>query len=97
MSFTVRELEDAFNETDYYWDDIDEDAEIDLKGFGKLEFVEDFGGEGQGDTMWVVFKVQDRYFRKTAYYDSWNGASWDSSLEEVEPKEKVITVYEVIK
>lgn len=60
---------------------------IEVSGFGIIELVEHFGGEGQGDDYWTVFKIGDRHFRKTGWYSSWEGASWDGAFEEVYPEE----------
>ena len=67
---------------------------IELEGFGTIEFVEDFGGEGMGDQRWTVFKIGERFFRTNGYYDSWNGAEWHGDIEEVVPKEVVRVEYE---
>ena len=105
--FTAKELETYLEDNsetlfDYKspWNGIDEmdyrdgtDGTVEVPGFGKLELVENFGGEGMGDQMWVVFKVGDRMFRMNGYYDSWNGGEWDGSLEEVEAREVKVTQY----
>lgn len=59
--------------------------------------VEDFGGEGLGDTVRVVvhFPEDDLYFKSEGSYASYDGSDWsDADWEEVRPKEKTITVYE---
>ena len=80
-------LEDLWREFDSYkW--------VEIPGFGRLEVVEyDGGGEGHGEYIYLVFKIGDRYFRKTGYYASFDGSNWDGSLEEVEPFEKTVTDY----
>ena len=56
--------------------------------------VERYGGEGEGDKLWVVFSVDDQLFRVTGYYSSWDGDNWeDASLEEVEAYEVMVTKY----
>lgn len=55
--------------------------------------VANFGGEGQGDDRWVVFKVGTQLFRKNGYYQSHDGTYWDGDLYEVEPREVVRTEY----
>lgn len=95
MSYTVKELQEAIEETykqvsdnnvwtDFKWEEINE---LDVPNFGKVEFEDSFGGEGQGDDYWVVVKLDDRYFRVDGYYSSWDGGELDGELEEVVPKE----------
>lgn len=56
--------------------------------------VEDFGGEGQGDTRYVVFSVGDQFFRVDGYYASWDGTTWESpNPYEVEPVQVMVTEY----
>lgn len=103
MSFTVKELEDYIEEEFYtdLWHDLwapyDKDRTKETP-FGVIEYVahfEDGYDEGQVARS-VVFKIGDRHFRKSGYYDSWEGGAWDGELEEVRPREKMITVYEAI-
>lgn len=60
--------------------------------------VEDFGGEGLGDTRYIVIAVEDgnsvQYFRKDGYYASYDGSTWDGDFREVKAEQKTITVYE---
>lgn len=59
-----------------------------------ISFVADFGGQGQGDEIWIVFKVGDQLFRKEGYYASHYGSDWDGDLCEVEAVERTVTFYE---
>lgn len=65
------------------------------------EEVEQYGGEGQGDTWYSVkyFKDHDVYIKVNGWYQSYNGtefhSGWDS-CKEVKPSQKTITVYENI-
>jgi len=67
-----------------------------------IEEVEHSGGEGQGEEMWKVFKIQDlktkeaTYFRKSGYYDSWNGTEWQENIELVESYEVTVTRWKSI-
>lgn len=60
--------------------------------------VSDYGGEGMGETRYVVFSVTDgvdtRYFRKDGFYASYGGSTWDGEFSEVQPQERVVTVWE---
>jgi hypothetical protein len=57
-----------------------------------------YGGEGQGDELWVVFALTDgtdtRYFRKDGYYASYDGGAWDGDFREVTPQDRLVTFYE---
>lgn len=62
------------------------------------EEVEQYGGEGQGDTWYSVkyFPDHNIYLRVDGWYQSYNGtefSGWDS-VKEVKPIQKTITVYE---
>lgn len=64
-----------------------------------LKQVAQFGGEGKGDQYWYVFEINHpdfpvTYVKYYGYYDSWNGTTWANKFEFVQPKEKVITVWE---
>jgi hypothetical protein len=64
----------------------------------RIVCIEDFGGEGQGDKRYVVFKFSDesgvKYFRKDGYYASYDGSTWDGDFREVKPVDRVVTFYE---
>lgn len=61
--------------------------------------VDSWGGEGQGDDIGFVLKInyEDNvyYLMVSGYYDSWNDTEWDDdNIRIVNPKEKVVTVWE---
>lgn len=58
-----------------------------------VESVEEFGGEGQGDELWVVYRIDDQLFKKDGYWVSHDGSYWDGDFYEVEPYEITITKY----
>jgi len=65
----------------------------------KVDFVEHVGGEGQGDTVYMVLETgygdQKRFFKKNGSYDSYNGSDWEyGNFQEVYQTEKVIKVWE---
>jgi hypothetical protein len=68
-------------------------------GLGEYEEVDQYGGEGQGDTWYSVkyFKQHDVYIRVDGYYQSYDGVDfyngWES-CKEVKPVIKTITAYE---
>lgn len=97
--FTASEVESALEEAydDYIeWDEFTETPEpltVDGRETTVSLVEEDLGGEGHGESVYVVLKVGDQLFRKSGYYASHYGTDWDGSFEEVEPQEKTITVY----
>ena len=61
---------------------------------GPAFLVEDFGGEGQGDTRYVVFSVGEQFFQVDGYYASWDGTTWDDPVPyEVKPVEVTVIKY----
>lgn len=69
-----------------------------IPGIGQAVLVEQFGGEGQGDQLWFVFRVtdadgEDRLFRKSGYYASYDGGEYDGDLDEVVEAQVLTTVY----
>lgn len=66
-------------------------------GLGKIEEVDQYGGEGQGSTWYSIkyFEDHDVYIKTSGYYSSYHGTDFDYGYgEEVRPTEKTITVYE---
>jgi len=61
--------------------------------------VDQYGGEGKGDTWWSIkyFPDHDVYLRVYGYYQSYNGTEFYDGwgcVSEVKPQQKTITVYE---
>jgi hypothetical protein len=52
-------------------------------------------GEGATD-VWVVVDIEGRHFRKSGYHLSHDGTYWDGTIEEVKPRQAVVTVYDTI-
>lgn len=104
MGYNAREVEEAIESTrDFYdWDEVrwvnngDVALYIDVAGETHVPVttIDSFGGEGQGDSMWVVVKVGSQFFRKNGYYASHYGTDWDGDFSEVTPQQKTITVWE---
>jgi len=65
-----------------------------------FEIVDEYGGEGMGESYWYVFKIKHPdhdepvFIRFDGRYDSWNGSEFSDEFRIVEPKQKTITVYE---
>ena len=67
------------------------------EGVGEWEEVDQYGGEGQGDTWYSVkyFKDHNVYIKTDGFYSSYNGTEFDEGYgREVFSKQKTITVYE---
>jgi hypothetical protein len=96
--FELVEQGDADGPESWYSVKYGENMPCDVAGLGVLQYVEDYGGEGQGDDYWVVFSLDDgttkRFFRMDGWYQSHAGGEFDGDLREVSPKAKVITVWE---
>jgi hypothetical protein len=62
-----------------------------------VSHIDNFGGEGEGDQYWSVYKFTEGdetiYVKFNGWYASYNGAEFTEWFF-VEPKEKMITVYE---
>jgi hypothetical protein len=76
-----------------------EDDYITVPGCGRVTVVEDFGGEGEGERYYLIFRVdfEDgscRYFKMNGWYASYDGGYYDGPFEEVKPVDRTITFYE---
>lgn len=69
---------------DYFWESREGLPMLETS-LGSLYEIDQHGGEGQGDELWKVVTIGDRYFRKSGYYASWDGGSYDGEFEEVFP------------
>lgn len=62
-----------------------------------VEYVDSYGGEGQEDSFWSVYRFvsdgKEFYLKFDGWYASHNGAEFDRVFE-VHPKVKQVTVYE---
>lgn len=79
-----------------FWDEANGSAKVDF-GDHTVNYVDgETGGEGSGEYIWQVWSATDadgnvQYFRKTGYYMSYEGSTWDGDLIEVVPFEKTVT------
>lgn len=73
--------------------------DFDKTPFGKVETVDQYGGEGEGEIWYIVYHFVDHdvYIRIDGFYMSHNGTDFDDHWYEVFPFQKTITVYEVTK
>ena len=87
MTYTLRDLEAAMEATyGSYWADIKWSIEkngdtINING-------EDYKVE------YVTFKVDNKTYQKTGYYQSHYGSEWDGPVFEVRPKQVTVTEWE---
>lgn len=89
----VSQIETALEE--YEWSEFYSSRKrYDVPGLPPVKLVENVGGEGEGDHRHLVFLIDGKYYKKTGYYASYEGTSWDGYFAEVEPVEKTVTVYE---
>lgn len=107
--YNVNETDEVAENVDEAWDDFYESlsSKESVEKFdwchapvlpsGPAYLVEDFGGEGQGETRYVVFSVGDQFFQVEGYYASWDGTTWeDPTPYEVTPKEVTVIRYEAV-
>lgn len=75
-------------------------SDFSIQEIGEVEIVDDYGGEGEGDTLYNVFFFKDHniYIQINGFYSSYDGCDWSyATWREVKPVEKLVTVYESIK
>lgn len=97
-----REIEGILGASEYDWyelGDIETEDDVpELKEFGAMRCVERIGGrEGAGEYMAVVLQLGSRTFRKEGHYASWDADRWDGPFREVQPVQKMVTVWEEMK
>lgn len=61
--------------------------------------VDNYGGEGEGETYYIVYEITDTkgnigHYRLDGYYQSYDGVTWNRPLEKVIKQLKTIVVYE---
>ena len=95
--FTTFDIEEGA--PDDFYDTLFDSNKQEIPGIGVAEVVDyerRYDSDGDPENV-LVFKIEDRYFRKTGYHDSWGGyGDWDGRLTEVKPVEKTVTFYEPI-
>jgi hypothetical protein len=96
---TVDEVRGVLDSSEYDWyelGDIETEDDVpDLKDLGRMRVVERIGGrEGAGEYMAVVLQLGSRTFRKEGHYASWDADRWDGPFREVQPVQKMVTVWE---
>ena len=74
---------------------------VELEGFGQIRQVEQHGGEGEGDQLYIVISVTDadgdvRLFRRNGWYQSFHGGEYEGPTEEVKAVVRPTTFFEPI-
>lgn len=97
---------DDVEREDWRWEDLDWEEVNEQLGYGTdstlttnigvVRHVASDGGEGQGDDIWFVVRVEDtdQLFKKSGYYASHYGTDWDGPFEEVKAVERTVVFYE---
>ena len=90
--------EEGEYESEFSWSEAEDRVGHMYDVLGGVEVVaSDPGGEGHGESIWVVIRVKetDQYFRNDGWYASFGeGSVYDGELYEVTPQEKTVVVYE---
>lgn len=55
------------------------------------------GGEGSGESVWMVLKIGSQYFKKDGYYASYDGTHWDGDVTEVRRRQVTVNIWEKTK
>ncbi|OHU63988.1 hypothetical protein [Mycobacteroides chelonae] len=111
MSYTIKELNKAIEDEENEWsgewfefgDQIEYgDSGVVIPGIGRATLVEQYGGAGKGEDLWMIFKVTsldgtERHFRRSGYWASFVGGDYDGPTRELKATQKLMTVYEEIK
>jgi hypothetical protein len=100
MTVTASKIDEAVEDhsggwMDVNWMDKDETFALLIDGEAVTAKKVDNSRLGTGATdIWVVIEVDGRLFRKTGYYQSYDGSYWDGAVQEVVSAQKLVTVYE---
>ena len=113
----VKELMFATGLHDEKWGDTELDSfdlwgeinSVQVPNLGLVSIAESFGGEGQGDQYYLVFKVEFneensvnahvpdvKYYRVDGYWASFGGGEYDGPFYEVQPVQRMVTFYDKI-
>lgn len=95
----------SFSKNDNGYTDGGGDNIISFDSLGiNIEFIDGYGGEGQGDKYWGVARLKDTHgnqliFKVEGWYSSYDGSECDdpTEWEIVKPVEKTTIVYESVK
>ena len=88
----------AVDESMGRWSNIDDLAAIFKEHGHTIEGVEEWGGEGEGDTFGFVFKVDDTFYEIDGWYASHYGCEFANpyGYYEVEEAEKTVKYWKAV-
>jgi hypothetical protein len=80
------------------WAENDGDPVL-VQGLGEVSVIESFGGEGQGDGYYMIFRVVfdgggEQLYKLGGYYASYDGGYYEGPLSEVNAVVREVTFYE---
>lgn len=80
----------------FFWSDAGEDNESFTEANVKFELVDSYGGEGQGEDYWSVYKFTDGtdevFVQFDGWYQSYSGCEFNKCFF-VKPREVMVTQY----
>jgi len=105
MTASLTEIKDALTSYkggmgDVIWDLVstygNKLESIDFPNVGTVKHVDSkVGAEGGGEDIWFVFSINDdKLYRITGYYTSYDGSYWEGPVTEVTPREITVTVFD---
>ncbi len=97
MTFTAEELKNHLWDTET-WDEfvetLEEESSFNVPGFGTATFVDQtVERTGDGNPQFLAFKIDDRLFALSGWFDSWAGGEFDGDIFEAERYEIVTHSY----
>ena len=98
MTYSIEQVKEIVEklqeEEDFSWGELKYSDDLEY-GDVKLTTVDSHGGEGEGDSAWIVFRLNDseQLFMKDGYYASHYGFDWDGDVYEVEKYQRVVDDY----
>lgn len=80
------------------WESYGSEDDVLIDGVGMVKVVERFGGEGQGDAYYMVFRVINedgvKHYKLGGHYASYYGGEYYGEFEEVSPVVREVTFWE---
>lgn len=98
LEYNIQCVDDIYYRP-YDLDDIDtESLWSEVVKYGKtgvVESLEQHGGEGAGDSYWIIFEFKGELYKASTWYQSNRGVGWgDIEVYKVKAVKKRVTVYE---
>ena len=102
-NYLLEDINDAISHKSYWWSELSDQPDgyvTALLVCGEPVVITKVAGKegdyegGDNQDVFVVIKVGTQYFKKTGYFTSHSGSTWNSTLREVHPVTKTVTVFE---